>query len=116
MPNRQGLLDGFVERCLALVARRLNGIVESIDRLDGGSGLGLAVASAIARLTGFEVREQQPIIARPRRVAHRVAHRAAHRVARGHERREPVSRVQFPVASSVVNRLRIARPASPSRN
>lgn len=71
------LVDDCVERALALVAHRLNHVVASVDRLDGGSGLGLTIATLMARLTGFEVRERRTA------VAHAGRRRSANRAARG---------------------------------
>lgn len=51
------ILDRFIDKCLAFVAHRLDVVVESVDRVDGGTGLGVKVATAMARLMGFEVRE-----------------------------------------------------------
>lgn len=56
------MVDSAVRRALALVADRLNKVVEAVDRLDGGSGRGLAIATAMARLTGFDLREQRLIL------------------------------------------------------
>jgi hypothetical protein len=50
-------IDTVVEWGLSLVAHRLNKVVEAVDRVDGGTGRGLAIASAMAWLAGFEVRE-----------------------------------------------------------
>jgi len=51
------MVDHFIGKCLALVVRRLNVVAESVDRVDGGRGLGIRVAALMARMAGFEVRE-----------------------------------------------------------
>ncbi|MFI5310454.1 MAG: hypothetical protein ACHQQ3_04435 [Gemmatimonadales bacterium] len=73
------VIDAVVSRGLALVAQRLNGVVDAVDRVDGGTGRGFAVASAMARLTGFELREQGVAIVSPipgRLAEHAVLNRA----------------------------------------
>jgi hypothetical protein len=59
-------IDTVVEWGLSLVAHRLNKVVEAVDRVDSGTGRGLAIASAMARLTGFEVREERATVAASR--------------------------------------------------
>ena len=55
-------IDALVQRALGLVAHRLNQVVAAVDRADGGTGRGIAIATAMAQVTGFEVREQQLIL------------------------------------------------------
>ncbi len=88
-------IDTVVEWGLALVAHRLNKVVEAVDRVDGGTGRGLAIASAMARLTGFEVREERAII-------------ASSRASRAH----PLPRTRHEAAlAAILRRQRGAAPA-----
>jgi len=77
-------IDTVVEWGLSLVAHRLNKVVEAVDRVDGGTWRGLAIASAMAWLAGFEVREvreEREAIASSRSVRAHPLPRTSHEAA-----------------------------------